>query len=193
MAISFTRKGSDGHFSCQGSLQGKAWLHGAHVCQHPAEDDLADAALAQLQNKVVGLGTPDFMGAGRDGHHQKQSQGRPPQQLRPWLHLQPSWRIINWNSGLGGGFGSFLVGRAPLYIIIIFRISISAERKFRGVPNRFFSDCLRRYPAPAKPNPRQSIEKPGFITYSLPNHSLQEHRPGIFRERRIAMMKRRWI
>jgi len=60
MAISFTRKGSDGHFFCQGSLQGKAWLPGAHVCQHPAEDDLADAALAQLQNKVVGLGTPDL-------------------------------------------------------------------------------------------------------------------------------------
>jgi hypothetical protein len=34
----------------------------AHVRQHPAQDDLADAPLAQLQGEVVRLGTPYPMG-----------------------------------------------------------------------------------------------------------------------------------
>jgi hypothetical protein len=33
-----------------------------HVRQHPAEDDLADAPLAQLQDQVVGLRTKYLVG-----------------------------------------------------------------------------------------------------------------------------------
>ena len=39
----------------------------ADVSQHPAQDDLADAALTQLQDKIVGLRTPDFLGTDSDG------------------------------------------------------------------------------------------------------------------------------
>ena len=38
-----------------------------HVCQHPAEDDLADAALAQLQDEVVCLRSPYPVGTNHDG------------------------------------------------------------------------------------------------------------------------------
>src|SRR5439155_1877350 len=38
-----------------------------HVCQHPAEDDLADAVLAQLQDEVVGLRTKHPVRANNDG------------------------------------------------------------------------------------------------------------------------------
>ena len=37
-----------------------------HVRQHPAEDDLADAALAQLQDEVVGLRTKHPVGTDND-------------------------------------------------------------------------------------------------------------------------------
>src|SRR5947209_7778089 len=38
----------------------------AHVRQHPAEDDLGDCPLAELQDEVVAMWTPDLVRAGND-------------------------------------------------------------------------------------------------------------------------------
>jgi len=37
------------------------------VRQHPRQDDLVDATLAELQDEVVGLGAPHFVGTDDDG------------------------------------------------------------------------------------------------------------------------------